>query len=113
MSPSGQTTGVYLDTGCGVSLIDRIWAKSELPNLKVSKIVSPLRVRGVRATKHKTSDFITVLVYFPSIDKNGNKVLVYIKREFYLVDDLRAKMLIGNNIIAPEKIVIDISSKLV
>ena len=76
-------------------------------------MVSPLQVRGVSTTKYKTSDFISIAVYLPSVDSLGNKVLVYIKREFYLVDNLRAKILIGNNIIAPEKIVIDISNKLV
>ena len=99
-----------------MSLIDRVWAKTELPDLKVLVIASPLRVRGVRATKYETSNFVTVPIYLPSISSvpnisSGNKVLVYIKREFYLINNLRAKILIGNNIITLEKIVINISNK--
>ena len=38
-------------------------------------------------------------------------MLAYIHRELYIVDDLRTKMLIGNDILGPENMIIDVASK--
>ena len=72
-------------------------------------MASPLKVYRVGNSKYKTSEYIIVLIYLPGLSNNGKeKVLVYIRRELYLVDDLRAKMLISNDILGPKKFVIDI-----
>jgi len=65
----------------------------------------------VGTTKYKTNEYITTPIYLPRIDSSGNKVLVYIRREIYLIDNLRIKILISNDIIRPEGIVIDITKK--
>ena len=38
-------------------------------------------------------------------------MLVCLRRELYIIDNLRVKMLIGNDIIEPEGIIIDIANK--
>ena len=38
-------------------------------------------------------------------------MLAYIYRELYIIDDLRAKILIRNDILGPKNIVINISNK--
>ena len=50
--------------------------------------------------------------YLPGTTNNGTKAIGCIRREIYLVNNLRAKMLIGNDIISPKQIVIDIANKL-
>ena len=45
------------------------------------------------------------------MDNDRKEVLVYIKREIYLVDDLRVKIFINNNIISLKGIVINIIKK--
>ena len=40
---------------------------------------------------------------------DGTKILYHILREVHLINNLKAHMLIGNNIVGPEQIVIDIS----
>ena len=50
--------------------------------------------------------------YLPGTTNDGTKAIGCIRREIHLVDNLRAKMLIGNDIIGPEQIVIDIANKL-
>jgi len=46
------------------------------------------------------------------VDSPGNKVLAYIKREVHLVNNLRTKILISNDIISPKTIIIDIAKRL-
>ena len=38
-------------------------------------------------------------------------MLIYLRRELHIINDLRAKMLIKNNIIKPEGIIIDVANK--
>ena len=40
--------------------------------------------------------------------KSSKLILVYFRKGLYLVDSLRAKTLIGNNIIGPEGIIINL-----
>ena len=101
-----------MDTGCGVSLVDRAWLHTLLPEVKISKISSPLKVRGVGANRHETDKFVVIPIYFPGkkID-GGTEVLAKVQRELHIVDELRAHMLVGNDIIGPERIVVDIANK--
>ena len=70
-----------------------------------------LKVRGIGTNKYKTDKFIVILVYF-SYKYDAIDVLARIYRKFYLVDDLRVQILIGNNIIRLEKIIIDVDGKI-
>ena len=110
ISPNADTTAVCLDTGCGVTLIDRQWLADLLPDLAIKRMSSPLRVRGVGTSKHETNEFAIVPVFLPG-KKDGKQVLACIRREVHIVDDLRVKMLIGNDVIGPEGIVVDIANE--
>lgn len=79
---------------------------------EISKMAIPLKVRGIGSAKYNFDEFISVLLYF--LGRNKSKQLVYVRvdRELYLVDGLKANMLIGNNIIGPERISIDIAEKI-
>ena len=108
--PDANDVDVCIDSGCGVTLIDRAWLLSILPEVKILKMASPLKVRGLGTSKHETSEYVTSPVYLPAVDKNTDKkILACVRREVHIVDDLRAKMLIGNDILGPEKIVVDIA----
>lgn len=106
-----QEEEVCLDTGCGVSLIDKDWLLSKKPGVKIHKMATPLKVRGVGSSKHESSDYIHENIYFPSVKNDGTKVFSVIRRELHLVAGLRAKLLIGNDIIGPEEIIIDVSKR--
>ncbi len=84
-----KDTSVYAGTDGGVI--------KSLPELKVAKMASPLKVRGVGSTKHETDEYVSVTIYFPG-QKERKEALAFITRELHLVDDLRAKMLLGNDI---------------
>ena len=58
---------------------------------------------------HDTAEYMLISIYIPVIKEDGTKVLCRIHREIHLVDNLKAHMLLGNDVIGPEKIVLDIS----
>ena len=101
---------VCADTGCGVTLAGRLWLRDILPNAKIRKMSSSLRVKGLGSAQHDTSEYVLIPVYIPAVKDDGTKVLCRIKREIHLVDNLRAHMLIGNDIIGPEQIVLDVAA---
>jgi len=51
------------------------------------------------------------IVYIPSLDTNKNSVIAVLTREFYLVDNLKANILVRIDIISPEDIDIITSIK--
>ena len=108
----GPGDTICLDSGCGVSLVDKAWLTKQLPEVTISKIALPLPVRGIRISKYETSEYITVPIYLPGVQdtgpNSGSKALACIRRELYLVDNLRTNMLVGNDILGPEEIVINI-----
>ena len=110
LDPSQKEDEVCVDSGTEVSLVDRAWALSKT-SVPVSKMVAPLRVHGVGSSTHETSKYILHEIYFSDTDESNKRVLACVRRELHLVDDLRAKMLIENDIIGPESIVIDVANK--
>ena len=74
-------------------------------------MASPLRVRRVRLNHHETSEYITQKIYLPVTNNDDNSILIYLYRELYIINNLRAKILIRNNIIGPKNIIIDVVNK--
>jgi hypothetical protein len=74
-------------------------------------MASPISVRGLGTSKHPSDEYAIVPMYFPGKDKDGNPVMAKITREVHLVDDLKANMLIGNDLIGPVEIAINVASK--
>ncbi len=100
-----------LDTGYGVTLVDKNWLTKNLPTQKISTMSTPLKVRGIGASKHESREFAALSLYFPEKNNAGQLVYASITCEIHLVEDLRANLLIGNNIMFPEDFVIDVKGK--
>ena len=82
-----------------------------LNNIKIIKIISSLRIREIKINKYEIDKYIIMKIYFSKINPRENKVFIYLRRKIYIVDDLRIKMLINNDIIDLESIVINIVNK--
>ena len=74
-------------------------------------MTSPLHVRDIGTITHFSKDFIYMSFYFPRKNDNSKPVLAEIKREVHLVKGLKAKMLIGNDILMSEGFVLNLSNK--
>ena len=100
-----------LDTGCGVTLVDKAWLSKRLPIQKINTILIPLKVRRIKASKHESGEFAALFLYFPGRDNTGQQVYAFLTCKIYLVKGLRANLLIGNNIMSPEGFIIDIKRR--
>lgn len=78
---------------------------------KVNTMSTPLQVRGIAASKHKSRDFAALFLYFLGRNDAGQQVYASLTCEIHLVKGLKANLLIGNNIMSPEGFVIDVKKR--
>ena len=112
LSPRAIAELVCVDTGCSVTLIDRSFLQSQLPNHKILRKASPLVVRGIGSNRHTTAEYVNLDIYVPGHhSSDGRPVEALLKHMAFVVDNLRAKMLIGMDILAAEDIDLVISTR--
>jgi len=70
-----------------------------------------LFVRGIEFNKHSTSNYVLISIYILNIDTFGNVVKVLITRKIYLINNLKAKILIKINTIGLKAMDISIIKK--
>ena len=103
---------VCIDTGCTMSLIDRQWLLKLLPTAVIQRTQTSVKVRGIEDREHDSSEYTTIDLYIPgSSNTAGEPSIVQIKREVHIVDHLRARMLIGADILGPEGMVPDLQNR--
>ncbi len=103
----GEFFDACLDTGCTASLADADFITSLLPDLTVQSMPTMLNVKGIGSQKHSANRWVLLKMKFMGV----NNQLLEIEREIHLVDDLKAKLLIGVDILDPEGIIINIREK--
>ena len=102
---------VCWDTGCSVTLVDRSFLKEQVPQINILRKDSPLVVRGIGSNHHSTTEYVMLNIYVPgNHDSDGRSVDALIRHQAFVVDNLRAKMLIGMDILGSEDIDLTISS---
>ena len=87
-----------------MSLIDRKFLFEIFPKTILRKMLTPIKVKGIGDRKHNTYKYIKLKMYLLSLTGK----IALIDREFYVVDNLTAKVLIGIDIMKPKGIVIDL-----
>lgn len=106
-SPRNEASWVCLDTGCGMSLVDRKFLFKNAPTVEVSKMESPIKVRGMGSKTYDASEFAVVDFYI--LTEAGT--FAHFQREIHIVDDLSANLLLGTDIAVPEGWVIDLETQ--
>ena len=96
---SNPDTLVCLDTGCGVSLVDKAWLAKKHSSQKINTMPVPLKVRGIGASRHESGKFALTALYMPGLDREGSEVYACVQCKLHLVNSLKANMLIGNNVL--------------
>ena len=104
-SPDSESWGCA-DTGSGMSLVDESVLESGA--LSSRKCQSPVHVKGIGDEMYLSKESVVLDVFFPDVT---NTRLAKITREFHIVQDMECGLLIGNDIIEPEGIVIDLAKK--
>src|SRR5271155_1805469 len=94
------------DTGSGMSLVDESVLESGA--LSSRKSQSPVHIKGLGNEMYLSKESVVLDVFFPDVT---NTRLAKITREFHIVQDMDCGLLIGNDIIEPEGIVMDLAKK--
>ncbi len=90
-----------------MSLIDRKFLADQAPSIPVQQMPSPITVRGLGTNRHKSKEFVTLDIHLP-----GDGRTTVVTREVHIVEDLKAKMLIGIDILGPEKVLLDLDARI-
>jgi hypothetical protein len=105
-SPKSESWGC-VDTGSGMSLVDESVLKAGAPSSKRTTN-SPVHIKGVGDELFLSKESVVLDVFFPDVTNNR---LAKITREFHIVQEMECGLLIGNDIIDPEGIVINLAKK--
>lgn len=68
---SDSSTTACLDTGCGVTLVDKTWLLRQLSQQKIKEMSTPSKVRGIGSSKHKSAQFAEVSLFLPDENMEG------------------------------------------
>ncbi len=100
LTQNEKRNSICLDTECTMTLIDRQFLRKYTPNAEIKRMASPITVCGLGANTHEFTEFMVVDLHLPG--KDGR--VTVISREAHLVENLKACMLVGMDILAPEAI---------
>ena len=70
----------------------------------------PLKARGLGTNLYKTSKYIINNIYLLDI-KDNKAITSRLRRELYLIEDLKINILIENNILAPKGFIANLYKK--
>jgi len=101
---------VCLDSGCGMSCIDRKVLNDHVPAAKVLTLPNAIQIRGLGTQVHHANQYVVLPIYIPGT-KDGQRVFGEITKEFHIVDNLSCNLLIGTDIIVPEGVQMDIGNR--
>lgn len=69
-----------------------------------------LKVKGIDVSRLKSKEFVLTAFYILGLNRKGSEVYACIKCKLHLVEDFKANMLIGNNILYIEGFTINLAS---
>ena len=93
-----------IDTGCTMSLVDQDYLMQAAPNTKIQISKTSVKVRGIGASVYDSSKYVVMDFFVPGLTKSGEQAIAHFTRELHLVKELKAKVLIGMDILGPEGI---------
>ena len=111
LDPSGPLRDICIDTGCSVTVLDKRFLEANLPQAKIRTMASPAIVKGLGKAKHEVNQFVRTALYFPGKTDLGEPVSGEVTVDLHLVDDLKANILLGMDVVGPEDIDIITSKK--
>ena len=94
------------DSGCTMSVIDRQFLAKQAPNAIIKRTAQAIKVRGIGDAMVSSSEY-TMLEITVRGTLEGRAVLGKLRRQIHVVDELKANMLLGSDILGPEKMVVD------
>ncbi len=100
---------VCLNTRTEASLTNKNFVLKRLSEAHIHLMTSSLIVKDIDANVHEIKEYVNFSIYLSS--KNNPIKMTEIHREMHLMKNLKANMLIDNDILKPKKIIIDVQDK--
>ena len=106
-----EARSACLDSGASLTLIDRRFFLSQTKgSISIRKMADPIMVRGIGSNRHSTDEYAIISIYFEGI-QDGKKVLAHICCEAHIVEKLKANILVGTDVLAPEQMILDLGKR--
>lgn len=95
------------DSRASVTLVGREFFQRQAgPRISIRTMATPITVRGISTTQHKTDEYAIVPFMFEDTQR-GQPVLARFWREVHLADELKTNLLIGIEVMGPELPTVD------
>lgn len=105
-----EESEVLLDFGCEVTPTNCVYLRKFLLDLEIRKLLFFISIRGVNNKIVQLDEYTLVTIYVIDLLNNVvRKVFLIIK--VYIVEDLKANMLIDTNIIISQEMCVDLKIK--
>lgn len=113
LSKNGSLESTCWDTGCNSSLISRSFLMKHRPEIEIRKMATPLRIKGVGGRIESATDYVFLKLWIPGTDEDNDAkdCQAVIEREFHVVDSLEPNILVGTDIMLPERVSVDLGAK--
>jgi len=93
---------ICLNTECTMSLVNREFLMKQALKTTIKRMLSSIQVKGIKVRTHQCEEYMNLAIY---LSDNKTRTAV-IEQEVHIVKDLKVKMLVGLDILSPEKIFI-------
>ncbi|KAH3989747.1 hypothetical protein HBH52_015990 [Parastagonospora nodorum] len=110
-TPCGETVAVTPDTGASVTLVDEQFLRKHVPDVAIHNLEYPMDLKGLGDTLHRCYSYARQDLYFKSEDPQGNDVYAILNVELRIVQNLDANLLLGMDVLGPERAIIDIGRR--
>lgn len=106
--PAGAKKESCADSGCTMTMADRTFLP---PTIEIMKMAAKVPIRGLGSKIHHSDEYAILSFYMEGVLPDGTRAFAEIKREIHIVDDLKAGMLIGSDILTPERMNLDFATQ--
>ena len=106
--PAGDKKESCVDPGYTMIMADRTFVP---PTAELKKIATKIPIRGLGTKIHHSNEFAVLTFFIEGVLPDRTRAFAKITREIYVVDDLKVGILIGADILTPERIVIDFTTQ--
>ena len=100
-----------LDIDADLKLINHQFLRNQTSNIHIRIMTSLITNRDIKINQHQMIEYIIYSIYIAEINEKDEKIRVMFKRELYVINVLKANVLIDNNIMSAKDIFIDLEKR--
>ena len=107
---AGKKEETCADAGCTMIMVDRTFIPA---TAEVKKMAAKIPIRGLGSKIHHSDEYAVHTFYMEGVLPDNTRAFAQITREIHVVDDLKAGMLIGADILTPKRMIIDFATQVI